>query len=230
MINIKANLEEVYKNIEEAASKTGRSLEDITLIAVTKTVDVDVMNEAIKLGINNVGESRVQEIIRKYDLIKDSPVWHMIGHLQTNKVKYIIDKIDLIHSLDRLSLANELQKRAEQYNIFVNALIQVNIAEEETKYGLYGDAVIPFVEEIIKYTKIKIKGLMTIAPYAENPEKVRYVFRQLKELSEELKKRGYPNVEMKYLSMGMTNDYKIAIEEGSNMVRIGTGIFGERNY
>nr|WP_152912098.1 YggS family pyridoxal phosphate-dependent enzyme [Caloranaerobacter sp. TR13] len=229
-MNIKANLEEVYKNIEEAASKTGRSLEDITLIAVTKTVDVDVMNEAIKLGINNVGESRVQEIIRKYDLIKDSPVWHMIGHLQTNKVKYIIDKIDLIHSLDRLSLANELQKRAEQYNIFVNALIQVNIAEEETKYGLYGDAVIPFVEEIIKYTKIKIKGLMTIAPYAENPEKVRYVFRQLKELSEELKKRGYPNVEMKYLSMGMTNDYKIAIEEGSNMVRIGTGIFGERNY
>ncbi|WP_242863236.1 YggS family pyridoxal phosphate-dependent enzyme [Caloranaerobacter ferrireducens] len=220
----------MYKNIEEAALKTGRSLEDITLIAVTKTVDVDVMNEAIKLGINNIGESRVQEILRKYDLIKDSPIWHMIGHLQTNKVKYIIDKIDLIHSLDRLSLAQELHKRAEQHNIFVNALIQVNIAEEETKYGLYGDEVIPFVEEIIKYPKIKIKGLMTIAPYTENPEEVRYVFRQLKGLSEELKKRGYPNVEMKYLSMGMTNDYKIAIEEGSNMVRIGTGIFGERNY
>lgn len=220
----------MYKNIEEAALKTGRSVEDITLIAVTKTVDVEVMNEAIKLGINNIGESRVQEILRKYDLIKDNPIWHMIGHLQTNKVKYIIDKIDLIHSLDRLSLAQELYKRAEQHNIFVNALIQVNIAEEDSKYGLYGDEVIPFIEEIIKYSRIKIKGLMTIAPYAENPEEVRYVFRQLKGLSEELKKLGYPNVEMKYLSMGMTNDYKIAIEEGSNMVRIGTGIFGERNY
>ncbi|WP_427338761.1 YggS family pyridoxal phosphate-dependent enzyme [Caloranaerobacter sp. DY30410] len=227
---MKANLEEVYKNIEEAALKTGRSLEDITLIAVTKTIDVDVINEAIKLGINNIGESRVQEILRKYDSIKGRPIWHMIGHLQTNKVKYIIDKIDLIHSLDRLSLAQELQKRAEQHNVFVNALIQVNIAEEKSKYGLYGDAVIPFVEEIIKYPKIKIKGLMTIAPYAENPEEVRYVFRQLKELSVEIEKRGYPNVEMKYLSMGMTNDYKIAIEEGSNMVRIGTGIFGGRNY
>ncbi len=223
-------MEEVYKNIEEAALKTGRSLEDITLIAVTKTIDVDVINEAIKLGINNIGESRVQEILRKYDSIKGRPIWHMIGHLQTNKVKYIIDKIDLIHSLDRLSLAQELQKRAEQHNVFVNALIQVNIAEEKSKYGLYGDAVIPFVEEIIKYPKIKIKGLMTIAPYAENPEEVRYVFRQLKELSVEIEKRGYPNVEMKYLSMGMTNDYKIAIEEGSNMVRIGTGIFGGRNY
>lgn len=210
--------------------KTGRDLDDITLIAVTKTVDVDVMNEAIKLGINNVGESRVQEILRKYDLIKDKPIWHMIGHLQTNKVKYIIDKIDLIHSLDRLSLAQELQKRAEQHNIFVNALVQVNIAEEETKYGLYGNEVIPFVEEIIKFPRIKIKGLMTIAPYVENPEEVRYVFRQLKGLSIELEKKGYPNVEMKYLSMGMTNDYKIAIEEGSNMVRIGTGIFGKRNY
>ncbi|KGG79763.1 hypothetical protein Y919_10130 [Caloranaerobacter azorensis H53214] len=230
MVNIKANLEEIYKNIEEAALKTGRSPEDITLIAVTKTVDVDVINEAIELGVNNIGESRVQEILRKYDLVKDGPTWHMIGHLQTNKVKYIIDKIDLIHSLDRLSLAQELQKRAQQHNIFVNALIQVNIAEEESKYGLYGDAVIPFIEEIIKYPKIKIKGLMTIAPYAENPEEIRYVFRQLKELSEELKKRGYPNVEMKYLSMGMTNDYKIAIEEGSNMVRIGTGIFGRRSY
>lgn len=168
--------------------------------------------------------------MRKYDDIDVNFTLHLIGHLQSNKVKYIIDKVDLIHSLDRMSLAKEIEKRAKQHNIFVDTLVQVNIAEEESKFGLEGEKVIPFIEEILKLERIRIKGLMTIAPYAENPEEVRYVFRQLKGLSKEIKNKGFPNVEMKYLSMGMTNDFKVAIEEGSNMVRIGTGIFGKRSY
>ena len=154
----------------------------------------------------------------------------MIGHLQTNKVKYIIDKVSLIHSLDSLSLAKELNNRARMNGLIMNVLIQVNVAEEESKYGLKVDEVIPFLEEIINYNNIKVKGLMTIAPFAEDPEDVRWVFRDLRRLKETIKGKGYDNVDMEILSMGMTNDYEIAIEEGSNMIRIGTGLFGKRNY
>lgn len=153
----------------------------------------------------------------------------MIGHLQTNKVKYIIDKVILIHSLDRLSLAKELQKRASKLGITVNALIQVNVAEEDSKFGLKVDEVIPFIKEIEEFNNIRIKGLMTVAPYAEDPEDVRWVFRDLRKLSEDIAKMNFRNTEMKILSMGMTNDYKVAIEEGANMIRIGTGLFGKRN-
>lgn len=212
--------------------RVGRDPEEITLVAVTKTIDVDIMNQAIKLGIKNIGENRVQEIQRKHDLVIDSEKlnWHMIGHLQSNKVKYIIDKVSLIHSLDRISLAKELQKRAKQINKCIDTLIQVNISEEQTKFGLKKDEVIKFIESVSKYNNIKIKGLMTIAPYHENSENTRYVFKQLKELSESIEAKKYKNIEMKYLSMGMTNDYEIAIEEGANIVRIGTGLFGKRIY
>lgn len=230
-MNLAENLAEVISNIERAAKKTGRNLEDIQLIAVTKTVDVDVIKEAINLKLTNLGENKPQEIKRKYEVLdKENLNWHMIGHLQTNKVKYIIDKVCLIHSLDRLSLAEELQKKALEKNIYVNALVQVNVSGEESKSGLEPDNVKAFLEDIQKYDRIRIKGLMTMAPYISNSEEVRYVFRGLKKLSDELKEINYENVEMKYLSMGMTNDYEIAIEEGSNMVRIGTALFGARNY
>lgn len=227
---LEENLSKVKDKIRIASEKSGRSSNDIRLIAVTKTVDKDIIKAAISLGITDIGENRVQEIREKYDYIGNNVNWHMIGHLQTNKVKYIIDKVKLIHSLDRISLAKELNKRAKQSNIIVNALIQVNVAEEETKYGLKVAEVLPFIRSIENLENIRIKGLMTIAPYAENPEDVRFVFRGLRELFQEIKKNNYKNVSMEYLSMGMTNDYQIAIEEGSNMVRIGTGIFGERNY
>lgn len=154
----------------------------------------------------------------------------MIGHLQSNKVKYIIEKVDLIHSLDRMSLAKEIQKRANEHNIIVDTLIQVNVAEEESKFGLRYDEVLDFIEKIIKFENIRIKGLMTIAPYTDEPEEVRFVFKQLRNLFDEISLKNYKNVDMKYLSMGMTNDYQIALEEGANMIRIGTGIFGKRIY
>lgn len=229
-ISIRDNLLRVKENIESALIASGRNKDDIILVGVTKTVDVDSINEAISYGLENIGENKVQEIMDKYDKIKGNVNWHMIGHLQTNKVKYIIDKVDLIHSLDRMSLAKEINKRAESENIIKDVLIQVNIAEEETKFGLKKEEVIPFIESILDFKNIRIKGLMTIAPFSENPEEVRFVFRDLRNLGYEIEKRNYENLEMKYFSMGMTNDYKVAIEEGANIVRIGTAIFGKRVY
>lgn len=211
-------------------AKKGLSFDDIIMVAVTKTVDVDRINEAIELGVTDIGENKVQEIQDKYQKINSNVKWHMIGHLQSNKVKYIIDKVCMIHSLDRMSLAEEIQKRAEEHNISVDVLIQVNIAEEDSKFGLKKEEVIPFIESIRDFSRIRVKGLMTIAPYVENPEEVRFVFRDLKNLFEKIKELNIPNIDMKYLSMGMTNDYEIALEEGANIVRIGTGIFGKRLY
>lgn len=172
----------------------------------------------------------MQEIEEKYDKIEGNVRWHMIGHLQSNKVKYIIDKISLIHSLDRKSLAKEIQKRAEQNDLIAEVLVQVNVSEEETKFGLKIEETIPFIESLSSYKNIKVKGLMTMAPHDDDIEKTRPVFKKLKELSEEIKAKNYEFVDMEYLSMGMTNDYKIALEEGANLVRVGTGIFGERIY
>ncbi|AFS78709.1 putative pyridoxal phosphate enzyme, YggS family [Gottschalkia acidurici 9a] len=229
-ISIKENLLYINDKINEIAKNKGISSEDITLIGVTKTIDVDRINESISLGIANIGENKVQEIQEKYDKIKGDVKWHMIGHLQTNKVKYIIDKVELIHSLDRKSLADEIQKRASQNNIVAKVLVQVNVAEEESKFGLKLEEAISFIESIQNYKNIKIKGLMTMAPYEEDTEKVRFVFRELKKLFETIKEKINENVDMKYLSMGMTNDYDIALEEGANMIRVGTGVFGERIY
>lgn len=191
---------------------------------------MEEINEAISAGIEVIGENRVQELTKKYDIIGNKVKYHMIGHLQSNKVKYIIDKVELFHSLDRMSLVKELNKRAKRENIVAQALIQVNVAEEETKHGLKKEEVLPFIENIEKYSNIHIKGLMTIAPYSEDPEEVRWVFRDLKNLSDTIKAKDYKDVDMEILSMGMTNDYIVAIEEGANMIRVGTGIFGEREY
>lgn len=210
--------------------KSGRENDKVEIIAVTKTVDVDRIQEALSLGLRNIGENRPQELVRKYDIIGKGPNYHMIGHLQTNKVKYIIDKVSLIHSLDRISLAEELDKRAKMHNLIINTLIQVNVAEEDSKFGLKVEEVMPFIESILKYNNIKIKGLMTIAPFSENPEEVRWVFKTLRQLRDSIVREKFDNVEMGILSMGMTNDYTIAVEEGANMVRIGTGLFGKRNY
>lgn len=218
------------ENISEISKQTGYNKDNVTLVAVTKTRSIDEVNEAIRAGATDIGENKVQEIEEKYDKIQGDVRLHMIGHLQTNKVKYIIDKVDLIHSLDRDSLAKEIQKRAEQHEIVSEVLIQVNVAEEESKFGLKVDEAVPFIESLAKYKNIRVKGLMTIAPHQDNVDDVRPIFKSLKQLFEEIKEKNYEHVDMEYLSMGMTNDYQIALEEGSNIIRVGTGIFGERVY
>lgn len=231
MVTIKDNLNYVRKNIKECANKSNRNSEDITLLAVTKTVDVDSVLEAINNGVTDVGENKPQELSRKYEIIGDKVNWHLIGSLQTNKVKYIIDKVHMIHSLDRQALCEEIQKRAEKIDRIIDCLIQVNISKEESKHGLEEKDVIEFIKEVsAKYKNIRIKGLMTMAPFSKDENEVRTVFRGLKNLSLEIDKLNIHNVFMDYLSMGMSNDYQVAIEEGSNMVRVGTSIFGKRNY
>lgn len=220
----------IEKNLEYVNGKIKSINKDASLIAVTKTIDNEKVNEAIALGVTDIGENRVQEIEKKYDEIKGDVNWHMIGHLQSNKVKYIIDKVKLIHSLDRKSLAKEIQKRAKQNDMVAEVLVQVNVSEEETKFGLKVEEVMPFMENMKNYPNIKVKGLMTMAPHEEDIEKTRPVFKKLRGLSEEIESKNFENVEMKHLSMGMTNDYEIALEEGATLVRVGTGIFGERVY
>ena len=230
-MSIKSNIEKIKDEIASICNDCGRNPQEVNLMAVTKTVDVDAVFEAIDAGITDVGENKPQELARKYEVIGDKVNWHLIGTLQTNKVKYIIDKVTMIHSLDREALCEEIQKRAEKIDRIIDCLVQVNISKEDSKHGLYEEDVIDFITNISnKYTNIRIKGLMTMAPFTENEDEVREVFRSLKNLSLDIDKLNIPNVSMKYLSMGMSNDYKIAVEEGSTIVRVGTSIFGERNY
>ncbi|MDF2677756.1 MAG: alanine racemase domain protein [Bacillota bacterium] len=234
-MDIKENIDNILEKIKVAAEKSGRKSEDIILIAVSKTVDWEKAKEAVEAGVNNLGENRVQEITNKYEQfdnlnLNSNVNWHMIGHLQKNKVKYIIDKVNLIHSVENLELANEINKRAAQHNLISNVLIELNIGEEESKFGISDENVIEFVKSLEQFEHIKVLGLMTVAPYAENPEDVRWVFKKMKEIYNNISNINLRNTEMKYLSMGMTNDFEIAIEEGSNIVRIGTAIFGARDY
>ncbi len=219
---------EVKDKIKESAKKVGRSPEDITLVAVTKTVDEKIISESISYGINHIGENRVQDFLRKYEQVDEEVNWHFIGHLQSNKVKYLPGKVSLIHSLDRLSLAKELNRQGRLKEFVFNCLVQVNISGEESKYGLEPDSVARFLEKVSTMDYIKIRGLMTMAPFEKNPEDTRFVFEGLRKLKEKLEKEDFPNVNLKYLSMGMSNDYQIAIEEGSNMVRVGSNIFNTR--
>ncbi|MDF2521603.1 MAG: YggS family pyridoxal phosphate-dependent enzyme [Clostridia bacterium] len=230
MDSIKNNIEAIKKEIEGICLKSGKNPDDITIIAVTKTVDTDRINYAVDCGMTNLGENKVQEIMDKYEPVNKNVKWHLIGHLQTNKVKYIIDKVELIHSVDSVKLAEEISKKALKNNLIKEVLVQVNVAKEESKFGIDIEEVISFVKTIAAFENIRVKGLMTIAPYDENPENVRPIFRQLRQKFDELAQMNIPNTDMKYLSMGMSNDYAIAIEEGANMVRIGTAIFGKRNY
>lgn len=227
---IKENINDVKDQIAQAAIKSGRQFEDITLVAVTKTLPVDIINAAMTYGITDIGENKVQEVMDKYDHILNEPKWHLIGHLQTNKVKYIIDKVSLIHSVDSLKLAEEISKRCEKIEKVMDILIQINVAEESTKFGIQRDEIFELVEQISLLPNVRIKGLMTIAPFVDDEVALRKYFSEMKDIFETLKKTMYNRADMTYLSMGMTNDYEVAIEEGANMVRIGTGIFGARNY
>ncbi len=231
MSYIKENLDEIRKNIKESSDIANRDIDEVTLLAVTKTVDIDKMIESIDYGITDMAENKPQELDRKYQEIGDKVRWHLIGSLQTNKVRYIIDKVHMIHSLDRISLCEEIQKRAQKIDKTINCLVQVNISKEETKQGLYKEDVVEFIQTVSKqYPNIRIKGLMTMAPFTDDKEAIRSVFRELKNLSREIKELNIEDVEMNHLSMGMSNDYKIAIEEGSTLIRVGTSIFGKRDY
>lgn len=224
------NLQEVELKIREACKKSNRSREDITLIAVSKTKPISMLKEVYDLGVRDFGENKVQELNEKYTQMPDDMNWHLIGHLQTNKVKQVIDKAALIHSVDSVRLAEVIEKEAAKKDVTVNILIEVNVAEEESKFGLKLNEVIPAIEAIATFPHIRVKGLMTIAPFVENPEDNRSIFSCLKKLSVDIASKNIDNVSVDILSMGMTNDYQVAIEEGATMVRVGTGIFGEREY
>ena len=227
---LKNNLEQVKSNIKAACERSGRNYEDVTLIAVSKTKPLSDIEELITYGATEFGENKVQELTDKYENVSTKVNWHLIGHLQTNKVKYIVDKATLIHSVDSVRLASEIEKEANKKGVIANILIQVNIAHEDTKFGINEDEIYDLINEIKNFEHIKIKGLMTIAPFVENPEENRVHFRNLYQLLLDIKSKNIDNIDMSILSMGMTNDYEIAIEEGATMVRVGTGIFGERNY
>lgn len=224
------NLKEVEQKIQEACDKANRKREEVTLIAVSKTKPVPMLQEVYDLGIRNFGENKVQELSEKYGQMPEDMVWHMIGHLQRNKVKNIIDKAALIHSVDSMRLAETIETEAAKKDIIVNILLEVNVAEEDSKFGMKVEEVLPMVEEIAKLPHLRIQGLMTIAPFVEDAEENRPVFARLRKLSVDIANKNIDNVNVGILSMGMTNDYQVAIEEGATMVRVGTGIFGSRNY
>ena len=227
---LKEQLMQVEENIQKACKRAGRSRDEVTLIAVSKTKPVEVLQEAYDLGVRVFGENKVQELTQKYEALPKDIQWHMIGHLQTNKVKYIVDKVAMIHSVDSLKLAETIEKEAERKNCIVKILVEVNVAGEESKYGLKMEEVLPFVEKISTFKHIRVCGLMTIAPFVEISEENRTIFKNLHKLSVDINNKNIDNVNVSILSMGMTNDYEVAIEEGADMVRVGTGIFGVRNY
>ena len=229
-MSISENLSNIKNNIEKLKEDLSIK-EDITLIAVSKTVNSDRVLEAYESGQTEFGENKVQELIKKYDeLNNDNINLNMIGHLQTNKVKYLVDKVKLIQSLDRLSLLKELEKRGKNNNYYFNCLIELNLAKEESKTGLHEEDLEELIQAIEKCEFVKVKGLMIVAPFLDDLEEVRVYFKQMKQIYDTLDKREFKNISMEFLSMGMSHDYEVAIEEGSNMVRIGTSIFGKRNY
>ena len=227
---IKDNLRTVEENISAACDRSGRAREDVTLIAVSKTKPVEMLREAYDSGCRDFGENKVQELVDKYDHMPDDVRWHMIGHLQRNKVKYIVDKVYMIHSVDSLRLAEEISKEAVKKNVTVSVLVEVNVAGEESKFGTTAEETVSLVENIAKLPNIIVKGLMTIAPYVEDSEENRLYFAKLKQIYVDITHKNIDNVYMEELSMGMTGDYEVAIEEGATYIRVGTGIFGERQY
>ncbi len=227
---LKENLTYVENEIQEACRRTGRRRDEVTLIAVSKTKPVSVLKEAYDLGVRVFGENKVQELTDKYEKLPKDIHWHMIGHLQRNKVKYIIDKVDLIHSVDSVRLAETIEKEAARQNLTVNILIEVNVAGEESKFGVSPEELPEFIDKVAEFSHIRVLGLMTIAPFVEDSEENRRIFEDLRKLSVDIAEKNVDNITMRVLSMGMTNDYSVAIEEGATMIRVGTGIFGARNY
>lgn len=227
---IRENIQNVEAKMQKACAESGRKPEEVRLIAVSKTKPIEMLKEAYDYGCRDFGENKVQELVEKYEKMPKDIRWHMIGHLQRNKVKYIVDKVYLIHSVDSLRLAEEISKEAVKHNVTVSILVEVNVAEEESKFGTTSEEAISLVEEIAKLPNIIIKGLMTIAPYVEVPEENRLYFAKLKQIYVDIIRKNIDNVSMEELSMGMTGDYEVAITEGATYIRVGTGIFGERQY
>lgn len=227
---IKENLSVVENNIARACKRANRDPKEVTLIAVSKTKPMEMIEEAIACGKREFGENKAQEMKEKCDTLQKDLKWHFIGHLQTNKVKYIVGRAYLIHSVDSYRLAEAIEAESAKKEVLSHVLIEVNVAQEETKFGLKLEETLELIEKISELPHIRIEGLMTIAPFVENPEENRVIFRKLRELSVDIAKKNIDNVSMNVLSMGMTNDYEVAIEEGATYVRVGTGIFGERDY
>ncbi|MBD5547483.1 MAG: YggS family pyridoxal phosphate-dependent enzyme [Lachnospiraceae bacterium] len=227
---IKRNLDHVNQNIEAACQNAGRNREEVVLIAVSKTKPVSMLMEAYEYGCREFGENKVQELVEKYEIMPKDIKWHMIGHLQRNKVKYVVGKAALIHSVDSLKLAEEISREAVKKQVDVSVLIEVNIAGEDTKFGVAAKNAEQLVRDAASLPGLHIKGLMTIAPFVMNPEENRQYFARLKQLAVDINQKNIDNVNMNVLSMGMTGDYMVAIEEGASYVRVGTGIFGERQY
>ena len=230
-MSITQNIAEIRGRMAEAARRSGRDPEDVLLIAVTKLHEPDEIEEAIAAGVTDIAENKVQEIQKKFDQIHSPVNWHLIGHLQTNKVKYIIDKVVMIHSVDSVHLAQEIDKRAQAAAKTMDVLLQVNAAHEESKFGLDPKDVPQVFREILdSCPNVRIRGLMHIAPWSEDPEEIRPYFKEVKDLFDTLAAVEHPNADFKYLSMGMSHDFETAIEEGANIIRVGTSIFGERDY
>ncbi len=224
------NYDHVRERIDAAALRAGRDPKEVTLIAVSKTKPLSDIETLITHGVRCFGENKVQELCDKYAQVSEPCAWHLIGHLQTNKVKYIVDKVALIHSVDSLHLAEEIEKEAAKRNVCPEILIEVNVAGEESKFGISPEELPRLVTDISGLPHVKVRGLMTIAPFVEDPEENRGYFRKMRELSLDIKSKNIDNSDMSILSMGMTGDYQVAVEEGATMVRVGTAIFGERNY
>lgn len=229
-MGIKENLDTVKSRMEKASQTCGREVTEVKLIAVSKTKPLAALEEAYRYGCRDFGENKVQELVNKYEALPKDIRWHMIGHLQRNKVKYIVDKVFLIHSVDSLRLAQEIEKEAAKKNITVDILVEVNVAGEESKFGTTVEEARSLVEEIAKLPHVRVKGLMTIAPYVEDSEENRPYFEKLKQIYVDIIHKNIDNVFMEELSMGMTGDYEVAITEGATYIRVGTGIFGEREY
>ena len=227
---LKENLELVEKHIQTVCEHHDISREKITLVAVSKTKPVEMLQEIYEAGCRDFGENKVQELVDKYEALPKDIRWHMIGHLQRNKVKYIIGKVALIHSVDSLRLAETIEKESAKKNLVTDILIEVNMAREESKFGVFPEDVVELLYEIGKMSHIRVKGLMTVAPFVDNPRKNSEIFAKMHKLSVDIESKNIDNITMSILSMGMTNDYEVALEEGANMIRVGTAIFGERNY
>ncbi|MEH7234850.1 YggS family pyridoxal phosphate-dependent enzyme [Bacillus sp. JJ1562] len=223
-MSIKENLLNIHENIELACKRSNRSADAVSIIAVTKYVSVETAKEAIEVGIQHIGENRDDGLLKKREEIGDEPTWHFIGSLQTRKVKNIIDKVDYIHSLDRITLAEEIHKRASRK---IKCFVQVNVSGEESKHGMIPEQIEPFINELEKFPSIEVVGLMTMAPLTEDKNKIRECFQSLRKLRDNVQALGFPDAPCTELSMGMSNDYEIAIEEGATFIRIGTSLVGK---
>lgn len=225
---LQKNLESVRDTIARAAARAGRNPEDVLLLPVTKTLGADVVEQAWQLGIRQVGENKVQEILSKKEVMGEKMQFHMIGHLQRNKVHQVLDKVCLIHSVDSVRLAEEINREAEKKGLTARILLELNVAREESKYGILEEDLGAVLQNLAGFQHIRVEGLMTVAPFVENPEENRKIFRRMREIFIDIRQKKVNNIDMQILSMGMTNDYEIAVEEGATIVRVGTGLFGHR--